>query len=147
MVGDEKIGSTMVMQGGSFGPLELMQPSGDDMMVTFMVGDRMSSFTYDWMSGGLANEMITANLADDAGAMGPAGMDGAAGAPGVAGRKAVREPPVSRARLARKAQRVNPVLPAQMALQAPKAPRVPSVELAALVPWASSRSSWPSWLR
>ena len=31
-----------------------MQPSGDDMMVTFMVGDRMSSFTYEWMSGGLA---------------------------------------------------------------------------------------------
>ena len=85
MVGDEKIGSTMTMPGGSFGPLELMQPSGDDMMVTFMVGDRMSSFTYEWMSGGLANEMITANLADDVGAMGAAGMDGAAGAPGVAG--------------------------------------------------------------
>ena len=87
MVGDEKIGSTTVMAGGSFGPLELMQPSGDDMMVTFMVGDRMSSFTYDWMSGGLDNEMITANLADDAGAMGPVGMDGAAGAAGVAGPK------------------------------------------------------------
>ena len=87
MVGDEKIGSTMTMPGGSFGPLELMQPSGDDMMVTFMVGDRMSSFTYEWMSGGLANEMITANLADDAGAMGRAGMDGAAGAAGVAGPK------------------------------------------------------------
>ena len=87
MVGDEKIGSTMVMPGGSFGPLQLMQPSGDDMMVTFMVGDRMSSFTYEWMSGGLANEMITANLADDAGAMGTAGEDGAPGAPGVAGPK------------------------------------------------------------
>ena len=70
MVGDEKIGSTMTMPGGSFGPLELMQPSGSDMMVTFMVGDRMSSFTYDWMSGGLENKMITANLADAAGAMG-----------------------------------------------------------------------------
>ena len=87
MVGDEKIGSTMVMAGGSFGPLELMMPSGDDMMVTFMIGDRMSSFTYDWMSGGLENKMITANLADDAGAMGRAGMDGAAGAAGVAGPK------------------------------------------------------------
>ena len=84
MVGDEKVGSTMVMAGGSFGPLELMEPSGDDMTVTFMVGDRMSSFTYDWMSGGLENEMITANLADDAGSMGPAG---AAGAAGVAGPK------------------------------------------------------------
>ena len=87
MVGDEKIGSTMVMPGGSFGPLEMMRPSGDDMMVTFMVGDRMSTFTYDWMSGSVDNEMITANLADDAGAMGPAGMDGAAGAAGVAGPK------------------------------------------------------------
>ena len=84
MVGDEKVGSTMVMAGGSFGPLELMEPSGDDMTVTFMVGDRMSAFTYDWMSGGLENEMITANLADDSGSMGPAG---AAGAAGVAGPK------------------------------------------------------------
>ena len=87
MVGDEKIGQGMVMAGGSFGPLELMMPSGDDMMVTFMIGDRMSSYTYDWMSGGLENKMITANLADDAGAMGLAGMDGAAGAAGVAGSK------------------------------------------------------------
>ena len=87
MVGDEKVGSTMVMAGGSFGPLELMMPSGDDMMVTFMIGDRMSSFTYDWMSGGLENKMITANLADESGAMGRPGMDGAAGAAGVAGPK------------------------------------------------------------
>ena len=71
MVGDEKVGSTMVMAGGSFGPLELMEPSGDDMTVTFMVGDRMSAFTYDWMSGGLENEMITANLADSMGSTGP----------------------------------------------------------------------------
>ena len=147
MVGDEKIGSTMTMPGGSFGPLELMQPSGDDMMVTFMVGDRMSSFTYEWMSGGLANEMITANLADDVGAMGRPAWTARPVLRASPDRKAIREPPVRRARLARKAQRVNPVLPAQMALQAPKAPRVPSVELAALVPWASSRSSWPSWLR
>ena len=84
MVGDEKVGSTMVMAGGSFGPLELMEPSGDDMMVTFMVGDRMSAFTYDWMSGGLENEMITADLDDSMGSMGPAG---AAGAAGVAGPK------------------------------------------------------------
>ena len=84
MVGDQKVGSTMVMAGGSFGPLELMEPSGDDMMVTFMVGDRMSSFTYDWMSGGLENEMITADLDDSMGSIGPAG---AAGAAGVAGPK------------------------------------------------------------
>ncbi len=87
MVGDEKIGSTMTMPGGSFGPLELMMPSGDDMMVTFMVGDRMSSFTYEWMSGGLANEMITADLmaGGEAGMMGPAGMAGAAGDAGPKG--------------------------------------------------------------
>ena len=84
MVGDQKVGSTMVMAGGSFGPLELMEPSGDDMMVTFMVGDRMSAFTYDWMSGGLENELITADLDDSMGSMGPAG---AAGAAGVAGPK------------------------------------------------------------
>ena len=85
MVGDQKVGSTMVMAGGSFGPLELMEPSGDDMTVTFMVGDRMSAFTYDWMSGGLENEMITANLADSMGSMGPAGVAGAAGVAGPKG--------------------------------------------------------------
>ena len=85
MVGDEMVGSTMVMAGGSFGPLELMQPSGDDMMVTFMVGDRMSAFTYDWMSGGLENEMITADLADSMGAMGAMGPAGAAGVAGPKG--------------------------------------------------------------
>ena len=87
MVGDQKVGSTMVMAGGTFGPLELMEPSGDDMTVTFMVGDRMSAFTYDWMSGGLENEMITANLmaGGEAGMMGPAGMDGAAGVAGPKG--------------------------------------------------------------
>ena len=84
MVGDEKVGETEVMAGGSYGPLELMQPSGDDMMVTFMVGDRTSAFTYEWMSGGLDKVTITANLADDAGAIGP---DGPPGAPGVAGPK------------------------------------------------------------
>ena len=85
MVGDEMVGSTMVMAGGSFGPLELMEPSGDDMMVTFMVGDRMSSFTYDWMSGGLENEMITADLDDSMGAMGAMGPAGAAGVAGPKG--------------------------------------------------------------
>ena len=85
MVGDEKVGWTMTMPGGSFGPLELMRPSGDDMMVTFMVGDRMSSFTYEWMSGGLANEMITADLGGESGTMGPSGMDGAAGVAGPKG--------------------------------------------------------------
>ena len=87
MVGDEIVGSAMVKVGGAFGPLKLMQPSGQDMVVTFKVGDRMSGFTYNWASGGLDNEMITANLADDAGAMGPAGAAGAPGAAGVAGPK------------------------------------------------------------
>ena len=52
MAGDQKIGSTEVMMNGKFGPLELMQPTGGEMMVTFMVGDRMTEYQYDWMSGG-----------------------------------------------------------------------------------------------
>ena len=85
MVGDEKVGEAEVMARGSYGPLELMQPSGDDMMVTFMVGDRTSAFTYEWMSGGLDKVTITANLADDAGAIGPDGPPGVAGPKGADG--------------------------------------------------------------
>ena len=95
MVGDEKIGSTEVMADGKFGPLTLMAPSGDDMMVSFMVGERMSDYMYDWMSGGAeAMVMINANLVpDDASAMdrderrrlGPAGPRGAAGSAGAMG--------------------------------------------------------------
>ena len=90
MVGDEKIGSTEVMADGMFGPLTLMAPSGDDMMVSFMVGERMSDYMYDWMSGGAeAMVMINANLVPDASAMegmtGPAGARGAAGSAGAMG--------------------------------------------------------------
>ena len=91
MVGDEKVGSTEVMADGKFGPLTLMAPSGDDMMVSFMVGERMSDYMYDWMSGGAeAMVMINANLVpDDAsameGMMGPAGPRGAAGSAGAMG--------------------------------------------------------------
>ncbi len=90
MVGDEKIGSTEVMENGKFGPFELMAPSGEDMMVSFMVGERMSDYMYEWMSGGAeAMAMINANLAldDEAleGMMGPAGAMGAAGPAGAAG--------------------------------------------------------------
>ena len=96
MVGDEKIGSTEVMANGKFGPFELMAPSGDDMMVSFMVGERMSDYMYDWMSGGAeAMAMINANLvpSDETmegmmgpeGAMGPAGPVGAAGVMGADG--------------------------------------------------------------
>ena len=90
MVGDEKVGSTEVMADGMFGPLTLMAPSGDDMMVSFMVGERMSDYMYDWMSGGAeAMVMINANLVPDASAMegmtGPAGPRGAAGSAGSAG--------------------------------------------------------------
>ena len=31
MVGDQKVGSAMVMEGGKFGPLQLMEPAGDSM--------------------------------------------------------------------------------------------------------------------
>jgi hypothetical protein len=91
MVGDEKIGSTEVMANGKFGPLTLMAPSGDDMMVSFMVGERMSDYMFEWMSGGAeAAAMIDANLTPDSmmpmeGMPGPAGPRGAAGSAGAAG--------------------------------------------------------------
>ena len=87
MVGDEKIGSTEVMADGKFGPLTLMAPSGEDMMVSFMVGERMSDYMYEWMSGGAeAMVMINANLVPDASAMeGMMGSEGARGPAGPAG--------------------------------------------------------------
>ena len=96
MVGDEKIGSTEVMADGKFGPLVLMAPSGDDMMVSFMVGERMSDYMFEWMSGGAeAMVMINADLMlDDSamegmtgpeGARGPAGPDGDMGPEGAMG--------------------------------------------------------------
>ena len=99
MAGDQKVGSTMVMENGKFGPLELMQPTGGDTMVSFMVGDRTSEYMYEWMSGGLEIVMLDANLeamilepedgADGPpgppGVPGPAGKDGAAGPAGAQG--------------------------------------------------------------
>ena len=99
MAGDQKIGSTMVMSNGKFGPLELMQPTSGEMTVTFMVGDRMTDYKYDWMSGGREIVMMDANLMmqmeapEDGdqgppgppGVPGPAGKDGAAGPAGSAG--------------------------------------------------------------
>ena len=85
MVGDEKIGSATVMESGEFGPLVMMEPSGDDMMVTFMVGERMADLTIDWMSGGVSIESVTADLGGQAGNMGPAGAAGPAGIPGPKG--------------------------------------------------------------
>ena len=86
MVGDEKVGSTEVMADGKFGPLTLMAPSGDDMMVSFMVGERMSDYMFEWMSGGAeAMVMINANLVPDASAMDMEGMTGPAGGRGPAG--------------------------------------------------------------
>ena len=90
MVGDEKVGSTEVMADGKFGPLTLMAPSGDDMMVSFMVGERMSDYMFEWMSGGAeAMVMINADLMLDDSAMegmpGPAGARGSAGPAGAMG--------------------------------------------------------------
>ena len=100
MAGDQKIGSTMVMENGKFGPLELMQPTGGETTVSFMVGDRMTEYEYEWMSGGReAMVMLDANLMmmmpepEDGdqgppgppGVPGPAGKDGADGAAGAAG--------------------------------------------------------------
>ena len=89
MVGDEKVGSTEVMAEGMFGPLTMMSPSGDDMMVSFMVGERMSDYMFEWMSGGAEVVMINANLVPDdttmEGMTGPAGPRGAAGSAGAMG--------------------------------------------------------------
>ena len=93
MAGDQKIGSTMVMDNGKFGPLELMQPTGGENMVSFMVGDRTSEYMYEWMSGGREIVMLDANLsavlpepADGAdGPPGPPGVPGPAGRDGVPG--------------------------------------------------------------
>ena len=89
MVGDEKVGSTEVMAEGMFGPLTMMAPSGEDMMVSFMVGERMSDYMFEWMSGGAEVVMINANLVPDASAMegmpGPAGARGSAGPAGAMG--------------------------------------------------------------
>ena len=98
MAGDQKVGSTMVMDQGKFGPLELMQPAGGENMVSFMVGDRTSEYMYEWMSGGREIVMLDANLTGsmtmaevsdgDPGPPGPPGVPGPAGrdgAPGPAG--------------------------------------------------------------
>ena len=84
MVGDEKIGSATVMESGEF-ELVMMEPSGDDMMVTFMVGERMADLEIDWMSGGISIENVTADLGGQGGNMGPAGAAGPAGIPGPKG--------------------------------------------------------------
>ncbi len=101
MAGDQKVGSTMVMENGKFGPLELMQPTGGEMMVSFMVGDRTSEYMYEWMSGGREIVMLDANLTGSMsmpevsdgkdgppgppGVPGPAGRDGAMGPAGAQG--------------------------------------------------------------
>ena len=105
MAGDEKIGSAMVMERGHY-ELQLMQPSGDDRMVTFMVGNRMVMMESDymWNSGDriimdlnadlmmtmpepetMMGEMGPAGPAGPPGVPGPAGSDGAMGGPGPAG--------------------------------------------------------------
>ena len=84
MAGDMKLDSTMTMAGGKF-QLELMQPPAGENMVSFMVGDRMSEYMYDWMSGGREILMLEANL--EAAALGPGepGPTGPGGPPGIPG--------------------------------------------------------------
>ncbi|MXZ90497.1 MAG: hypothetical protein F4Z05_03365, partial [Chloroflexi bacterium] len=86
MAGSMKLDSTMAMEGGKF-QLELMQPPAGDNMVSFMVGDRMSEYMYDWMSGGREILMLEANLEAmmTAAEPGPAGPGGPPGIPGPAG--------------------------------------------------------------
>ena len=97
MAGDQKVGSTMVMDQGKFGPLELMQPSGGENMVSFMVGDRTSEYMYEWMSGGREIVMLDANLSGSTTVMiepeaGPAGPAGPPGVPGPAGKDGAAGP-------------------------------------------------------
>ncbi|MXZ92486.1 MAG: collagen-like protein [Chloroflexi bacterium] len=86
MAGDMKLDSAMTMQGGKF-QLELMQPPAGANMVSFMVGDRMSEYMYDWMSGGREILMLEANLEAmmEPAMPGPAGPGGPPGIPGPAG--------------------------------------------------------------
>lgn len=88
MAGEEEVGSAMAMMGGEF-ELTLMQPSGTDGMVTFMIGDRMAGESYEWMSGGRVIMDLNADLsmspAAGEGAEGKVGPRGPAGPPGVPG--------------------------------------------------------------
>ena len=94
MAGDQKVGETMVMANGKFGPLVLSQPPADQPTVTFMVGDRMAGYQYEWTSGGrepmvVLDADLTMMLPEPAdgaqGPPGPPGVPGAAGADGAAG--------------------------------------------------------------
>ena len=86
MAGEMKLDSTMAMEGGKF-QLELMQPPAGENSVSFMVGDRMSEYMYEWMSGGREVLMLEANLEAMMGSAepGPAGPGGPPGIPGPAG--------------------------------------------------------------
>ena len=86
MAGDAKLDSTMTMEGGKF-QLKLMQPPAGENTVSFMVGDRMSEYMYDWMSGDRQILDLEANLDAMAGGAepGPAGPGGPPGIPGPAG--------------------------------------------------------------
>ena len=83
MAGDMKLDSTMTTAGGKF-QLELVQPPAGENMVSFMVGDRMSEYMYDWMSGGREILTLEANLEAMMGPSEP-GPTGPGGPPGVAG--------------------------------------------------------------
>ena len=95
MAGDEKIGSTMAMEGGGF-ELQLMESSMGGNMVTFMVGTRMADIDgmgseVMLMSGARKILTLNADLAPEGGvgmvgAVGPAGPAGSAGVPGPTGK-------------------------------------------------------------
>ena len=89
MAGDEKIGSTMAMEGGGF-ELQLMESSMSGNMVTFMVGSRMADIEgmgseAMLMSGDRKILTLNADLVPEEGMQGPAGSAGPPGPPGVPG--------------------------------------------------------------
>ena len=159
MAGDQKVGSTMVMGNGKFGPLELMQPTSGEMMISFMVGERTSEYMYEWMSGGREIVMLDANLTGsmtapepEPGPAGSAGPPGPPGVPGPAGQK-------RRGRLRRRAWSRRRGWRGQGRRRPPGSPGRGRTSRtsgqrrsrwrgrsrpARPVPWASSRSSWPS---
>ncbi len=80
MVGKKELASTETEIGGKY-KLTLMQPPAGENTVTFMVGQRMAEYSFEWVSG--YREVV--DLAADLDAMPVDGGPGAPGLPGVQG--------------------------------------------------------------
>ncbi len=85
MAGKEEFATTETMPGGKF-ELTLMQPPAGENTITFMVGQRMADYSFEWMSGHRAVVNLAADL-DAPGGSGPSapGNPGEPGPPGEPG--------------------------------------------------------------